>query len=150
MHTAHFKQWINPPFQYAVWESLAVRTAASPLTCEFSLAMGIELWSLSHYKKKVSASFFTGSDWNDQSAACWGAKGQARSTLWPLVFLHSDQFQTVIEASIMSLSSLTAFFSLPYWLKYCSFHLLAQPLWGRLRCSLAAHVLPMSRMWELN
>lgn len=30
------------------------------------------------------------------------------STLWLLVFLHSDQFQMVIEASIMSLSSLTA------------------------------------------
>lgn len=36
----------------------------------------------------------------------------------------------------MSLSFLTASFLLflfPYWLKYCSLHLLAGPLWGRLR-----------------
>lgn len=36
-------------------------------------------------------------------------------------------------------------FFLPYWLKYCSLHLLAQPLWGRLSHSLAARVFPTSK-----
>lgn len=73
-HTAPVKQRIDPLLpvpicQVGISPQPTTRAAASPLTCELCPAAGTERWSLSRYKKMTPASFFTGSDWNDQSAA---------------------------------------------------------------------------------